>query len=199
MYLNEKLRANVVEKLKSGGVIAFVTDTVWGIGCLPDSENAVKKIYEIKKREVKKPLILMSNDIENLQPYVKEITPKSKELIDEYLPGALTLVMKKSEKTPEYVTPLDTVGIRIPANEVFRELCEIVPGKVLVTTSANLSDEPSAKNYEQAVRSIGKKVDLVLDDFDVQAEGLESTVILIEEDKIKILRQGALSIDENMI
>lgn len=179
--------------LNSDGVIVFVTDTVWGLGCLPDSEKAVKKIYEIKKRESQKPLILMSSDIENLKPYVKEFSEKSKELADKYFPGALTLVMPKSEKTPDYITSnFDTVGIRVPDNNVFKEICELAKDKVLATTSANLSHEPSAKTYEQALKNMQGKADLIIEDYGYTAKGLESTVVLVSDNEIKILRQGQI-------
>ena len=106
--------------LENDGVIAYVTDTVWGLGCLPSSEKGVKKIYEIKKREAQKPLILMSDDIYHLLAYVKIIPKKGQQLVKKYFPGALTLVVKKNpEMTPDYMTSgLDTVGIRVPDNEV---------------------------------------------------------------------------------
>ena len=163
--------------LENGGVISFVTDTVWGLGCLPDNEKAVKKIYEIKKREAQKPLILMSSEVEYLKPFVKEINTTAQQLINSYFPGALTLVLEKSEKTPDYVTSgLKTVGIRVPDNEVFKELCQYAKDKVLATTSANLSHEPSAKTYEQAIKNMQCKADLIIEDYGYCAKGLESTV-----------------------
>lgn len=192
-YLNNILRNIIKQTLQQDGVIAFVTDTVWGLGCLPKSENGVKKIYEIKKREAQKPLILMSNEVENLLPYVKPINEKAKELINNHFPGALTLVLEKSDKTPDYITSgFDMVGIRIPANDVFKEICEAAPGHVLATTSANLSGEPSAKTYEDALKKIGSLADIVINDFEQHAKGLESTVVLITADEVKILRQGAI-------
>lgn len=196
MYLNNELKSKIKTILDNDGVIAFVTDTVWGLGCLPTSEIAVKKIYDIKKREAKKPLILMSNDIENLKPYVKEINAKANELIKKHFPGALTLVLEKSEKTPDFITSgFNTVGIRVPNNVVFKEICEEVnggKGLVLATTSANLSHEPSAKTYGQAVENMGTKVDLVIEDFGQNSQGLESTVALVTENEIKVLRQGVI-------
>ena len=113
------------EILKNDGVIAYVTDTVWGLGCLPESQKAVKKIYEIKKREAQKPLILMSNDIVNLLAYVDIIPKIGQKFIKQYFPGALTIVTEKTDKTPDYITSnMQTVGIRVPDNEVFKEICE---------------------------------------------------------------------------
>lgn len=195
MYLTNDLKNQINEILSSGGVVAFVTDTVWGLGCLPSSEKGVQKIYEIKKREAQKPLILMSNSIENLKPYVKEINQAAQTLIDKHFPGALTLVLEKSKKTPDYLTSgFNTVGIRVPDNAVFKEICESVEGKVLATTSANLSNEPSAKTYEQAIQNMQGKADLIIEDFGQCATGLESTVALILDGDIKILRQGATKV-----
>lgn len=195
MFLNDELRKKIKGVLDNGGVIAYVTDTVWGLGCLPNSEKAVKKIYEIKKREAQKPLILMSNEVENLKPYVKSISDSAQNLIDKHFPGALTLVLGKSEITQDFMTSgFNTVGIRVPNNEVFKEICQAVTGHVLATTSANLSHEPSAKSYEQAVANMGGKADLIIEDFGQVAQGLESTVALIQGDDIKVLRQGAINL-----
>ena len=195
MQLDEELKKIILDILENNGVIAFVTDTVWGLGCLPYREEAIQKIYEIKNREAKKPLILMSNEIENLKPYVKEVSPTAQGLIDKHFPGALTIVSPKSEKTPDYVTSnMDMVGIRIPNNEVFIEICKSVPGGVLATTSANLSNEPSAKTFAQAVENMGAKAEIVIEDFGYEAKGLESTVVAVVEDEMKILRQGAIEL-----
>ncbi|HNW26095.1 MAG TPA: L-threonylcarbamoyladenylate synthase [Candidatus Gastranaerophilaceae bacterium] len=195
-YLSNQLKQKIKNTLDNDGVIAFVTDTVWGLGCLPSSKKAVKKIYEIKKREAKKPLILMSNSVENLLLYVKSLSKKANELAEKYFPGALTLVLKKSGKTPDFITSgFDTVGIRIPDNKVFQEICECIEGKVLATTSANLSSEPSAKTYKQALEKVGNTADLVIEDFGQLAKGLESTVALILENEVRVLRQGAVKFD----
>lgn len=195
MYLSVDLKKQINEILTAGGVIAFVTDTVWGLGCLPTSEKGVRKIYEIKKREAQKPLILMSNSIDNLKPYVKEINETAQKLIDKHFPGALTLVLEKSEKTPDYlISGFNTVGIRVPDSAVFQEICECIEGNVLATTSANLSHEMSAKTYKQAIENMDGKADLIIEDFGHYAKGIESTVALIIGNEIKILRQGKISI-----
>lgn len=182
--------------LENDGVIAFVTDTVWGLGCLPTSKKAVEKIYEIKKREAQKPLILMSNETYNLLDYVKPISEIGCRLIKKYFPGALTIVTEKSEKTPYYITSnMETVGIRVPDNKVFKEICEIAPNHVLATTSANLSHQPSAKTYEQALENMTGLADLIIPDFGHTCKGLESTVVGVFGDELKIFRQGAITIE----
>lgn len=191
-----KNKDEIINVLTNSGVIAYVTDTVWGLGCLPNSESAVKKIYEIKKREAQKPLILMSNDIYPLLDYVKPIPKIGQILIKKYFPGALTIVTDKSENTPDYITSsMPTVGIRVPDNDVFREICEIIPGHVLATTSANLSHQPSAKTYEQALENMSGLADLIIEDYGYAAKGLESTVVGVMNNELRIFRQGAIHLD----
>lgn len=183
--------------LQNDGVIAYVTDTVWGVGCLSTSEKAVKKIYDIKHRDGKKPLILMSNEFYNLLDYLKQpINKEAQILIKKYFPGALTLVLEKSEKTPDYITSgLSTVGVRIPNNETFAKICENIDGHVLATTSANLSGEPAALSYEEAVKYIGDKVDLVIPDYGCQAKGKASTVAGFKDNNVVIFRQGEIELN----
>ena len=189
---NEK---EIIKVLENGGVIAFVTDTVWGLGCLPNNEKAVQKIYEIKKREAQKPLILMSNEMYNLLEYVEPLPQKACELIKKHFPGALTLVVNKSAKTPDYITSkMQTVGIRLPDNKVFKRICEIIPNHVLATTSANLSHQPSAKSYEQALENMQGLADIIIKDYGYTCKGLESTVCGIIDNEIKIFRQGEITI-----
>lgn len=191
-----KNKEEIINTLNNGGVIAYVTDTVWGLGCLPDNEKAVKKIYEIKKREAQKPLILMSNEVYNLLDYVKPIPKVGQQLIKKYFPGALTIVTDKSDKTPDYITSnMPTVGIRIPNNKVFKEICEIIPNHVLATTSANLSHQPSAKTYDQALENMTGLADLIIEDYGYHAKGLESTVVGVMNNELRIFRQGAITID----
>lgn len=194
--MDELERKKIKEILENDGVVAFVTDTVWGIGCLPNSEKAVQKIYEIKHRDGNKPLILMSFDIYPLLKYVKPLPKKAHELIKKHFAGALTLVVPKSDLTPDYITSgFDTVGIRVPDNEVFQEICKCVEGGVLATTSANISSCPPALTYEEAVEYIGVSVDYVVQDYGLKAQGTASTVVGVSEDSLNVYRQGDIIID----
>lgn len=184
------------EKLKNGAVISFVTDTVWGVGCLPESEKGAENIYELKNRDRSKPLILMSDSVEHLLPYVKDIPQKAQELMQKHFPGALTLIFEKSEKTPDSITSYkNTVGIRVPNNPVFKRLCEVVDGHVLATTSANLSGQPPAENFFQAKEFVGAHIEYVFDDYGHGSKGLASTVALALSDDIKVLRQGEVIVE----
>ena len=189
-------KEHIINTLNNGGVIAFVTDTVWGLGCLPNNEKAVKKIYEIKKRETHKPLILMSNETYHLLNYVKPIPKCGQKLIKEYFPGALTIVTEKNKNTPDYITSnMSTVGIRVPDNNVFKQICEITPNHVLATTSANLSHQPAAITYEQALKNMSGLADIIIKDYGYRAKGIESTVVGVMGDELRIFRQGAINIE----
>lgn len=181
--------------LKNGGVIVFVTDTVWGMGCLPNNKKAVEKIYKIKHRELNKPLILMSDKKENLYPYIKNVNSKAKNVMEKHFPGALTLVFDRSEKTPKYITAnKETVGIRVPNNKNFQDLCNIIEGHVLATTSANISGEPPALNYKIAYKNLSDKTDIIIENEDDFATGEPSTVARIEDNETIIFRQGKIKI-----
>ncbi len=184
----------ISEVLKNDGVIAFPTDTVWGLGCDPNNEAAVKKIYELKKRDGNKPLILMASNIEYLKPYIEGLNEEEQKVVDKYFPGALTLITKKSKLTKDFVTSgFNTVGIRLPAHPVFKEVADCSPCKVLATTSANLSSQASSLAKSDVIKYFGSNVNFVTDDFGYYAENHESTIIKYE-DSWHVLRQGVVKI-----
>lgn len=190
-------KAEIINCLEQGGVIAYVTDTVWGLGCLPDNKEAAEKIYRIKNREAQKPLILMSDEIYNLLPFVKPIPKIGQKLIKKYFPGALTIVTDKSDLTSDYITSgMQTVGIRVPDNETFKEICSFIPNHVLATTSANLSHQPSAKSYEQAFENMQGLADIIIPDYGCECAGLESTVVGVMNEELRIFRQGAVDLSK---
>lgn len=189
-------------KIPCGGVLGFETDTVWGLGCLPDDEAAVDKIYEIKGRDRSKPLILMSDRVENLMPYVKNVSDYAKKLMERHFPGALTLIFEKTELVPCFITSgKNTVGIRVPKHAGFRALCRKIKGNggggVLATTSLNRSNEPPAADYDEAVREFGVEfggaVDVIKSETSLLS-GVSSTIVLCTGDKPVVLRQGSVEI-----
>ena len=134
----------------------------------------------------------MSHDIYPLLDYVKQPIPKRAQwLIKKHFPGALTIVLEKSTNTPDFLTSsMPTVGIRVPNNNTFAEICKNIEGGVLATTSANVSGEPPALSYEEAIKYIGDKVDFVVPSNGSEAQGLASTVIGFNEDEVVVYRQG---------
>lgn len=179
----------------SGEVYAFKTDTVWGFGCHPQDFDAVNKIYEIKKRDLKKPLILMSDDFKYLKKYIKNIPNYANELIERYLPGGLTLIFEKSDFCPDFVTSNgSTVGIRIPDSVDFKLLVEKIDGRVLATTSCNIQSEEPVMGYQEAVEKFKDVVTVIKPVIDVASENIPSTVILCQKDGYKVLRIGAVKL-----
>lgn len=183
------------EKLiKKGELLGFETDTVWGLGCLPNDREAVDKIYEIKGRDRSKPLILMSNKLEHLMPYVNSMPEYAKALIDKHFPGALTLIFNKTALAPDFITSnMQTVGIRIPAHEGFQAICEQIEGHTLATTSLNFSGENPVKSYDEAILKFKDKVKIVCPKTPCQT-GISSTVVLCTSPEPKVLRQGSVII-----
>jgi L-threonylcarbamoyladenylate synthase len=184
--------------LRDDGIIAFPTDTVWGIGCLVSKERAVEKIYNLKGRDKSKPLTLLGSSIEHLLPYAKPLPWQAKEFADRYFPGALTIVVDKSGKTPGYITSgLNTVGIRVPEHPVLLELLErVVDTHVLATTSANISGKGTLSSKKDVEKMLGNSVDYIMDDYGFPTWGKESTVIRIEVNgTISVLRQGFININ----
>lgn len=192
-FFDKQTLENYKNCLEEGGVFAYPTDTVWGIGCLVNNEKGAQKIYEIKKRDGQKPLILLGADMDDFAPYIQELPDTAKKLATNYWPGAITIIVKKSQKTPDFITSgFDTVGLRIPAHPVLREFLNYT--KVIASTSANLSGEMASITYEQTKKSIGEKMNFILPDCGIKAKGLASTVVLVENGNCKILREGEIKI-----
>ncbi|HRT68288.1 MAG TPA: L-threonylcarbamoyladenylate synthase, partial [Bacteroidota bacterium] len=135
-----------IKVLKNGGVIIFPTDTVYGIGCLWNFDDAIKNIFEIKHRDYTKPLSAYFSSIEMMDEYVAEIPDIFYEIAKKYLPGALTIILKKKDKISNIATSnLPTIGIRIPNNHFILELVQKL-GEPILGTSANISNEGSIKS-----------------------------------------------------
>ncbi len=177
-----------------GVVYAFKTDTVWGFGAHPNDDIAIKKIYEIKKRDKNKPLILMSDSFEPLKKYIKNVPPYAYDLIEKYLPGGLTLIFEKSEYCSNLITPFNTVGIRIPNSKDFFNLVKNIEGRVLATTSCNVSGEIPVLNYIEAKEKFKDVATIIKPYEDNITNSLPSTVIICENEKYKVLRKGEIEL-----
>lgn len=182
-----------INVLNNGGLFVFPTDTVYGLGCVFNNENSVKKIYELKGRDFDKPLAAYFSSVNMAENYILKQDDVFCNICEKYIPGAITIVTKKNDKIPDFVTSYGkTIGIRIPKNKFILELIEKL-GVPFVGTSANISNNPSAKNANEAFEIFNNKIELVLED-DESNQGLESTVLSVVDNQIKILRQGALEI-----
>ncbi len=184
--------AKAVQILKKGGVTVYPTETVYGLGADIKSKKAVNWIYRIKGREQTKALSIacLKEDIEKYA-YVNTL---ARILIDNFLPGPITLVLKKKKTVPSWVTKNKYVGIRVPDNEFVQKLLKKF-GHAITSTSANISRKRSPVSAEQVPLSIRKKVDLVIDKGATKYKG-PSTVIQING-KVKVLRHGVIEVREH--
>ena len=184
-----------VEIIENGGVIIFPTDTVYGIGCNPYDVNAVKKIYEIKSRGKTKSLPVLANSIE----IVKQITiidEFTEKIVKKYWPGPLTLILKLKDKNLKKSLNLeDKIAVRIPNSVCTLKLlnkCNLIVG-----TSANVSGDSSFTNPQECMKNV-KNYDVFVDGGTITSKG-ESTIIEIENEKIHVIREGALKKEDIVI
>ncbi len=186
------LLAPAVDLLKKDGVVAYPTETVYGLGASMVSERAVQRIFDIKGREKTKPISLMVDSVENALALVSRHTAAAEKLISVYWPGPLTLVFQASNKVPAYLRSSGgKVGIRMPDHPLSVALTKQL-GQPITSTSANRSGEPPATRAEEVARSLADDVDLII------AAGASpiqrpSTVVDVSEPRPRLLRAGAIS------
>lgn len=178
----------IASKLLNKELIAFPTDTVFGLACVMD-EQAIKKVYEAKGRDFNKPLPVMCSNIEMIEE-IAYIDEKTKKIINNFMPGALTIVFKKKENVAEYVTQgKQTIGIRVPDDEWIIKLINTI-GKPIMVTSANISDSGSLLKWEDVYEQMKNQIDgIVCED----ARGDKSSTIIDVSDGLKLLREGPIS------
>ncbi|PKH47460.1 threonylcarbamoyl-AMP synthase [Dehalococcoides mccartyi] len=180
-----------VQVLKNGGVVIFPTDTVYAVGALASNTHAVNRVFDIKGRTNTKGLPALIGDISQIHQVAKIFPPLARKLAAEYWPGGLTLVLPKTDNIPlELTGGNETVAIRIPNQaaviEMLKRVAEPVTG-----TSANLSGCKSSLNASEAKIQLGDRVDFILDGGQVSG-GVESTIVAVNNDELKIIRQGAI-------
>lgn len=178
-----------VELLKKGKIILYPTDTIWGIGCDATNSKAVQKIYKLKGRIESKSMILLLDSAEKLSDYVKETPPIAYELID-HAQTPLTIVYSGAKNVSKNLIATDgSIAIRIVKGEYCAEVIRRF-GKPIVSTSANISEQPSPKHFDEINEELKNKVDYVVGIFHDKIRSLKpSTIIKIEENgNFKVLR-----------
>lgn len=179
----------VVEALCLGKIIAFPTDTVFGLGCIYDNPEAIKHIKVAKGRSEKKPLPMMCADL-NMIETVAEVSEDAKVLIEHLTPGALTLILNKKPIVEDYVTNgFDTIAIRIPNDQFILEVLHKL-GKPLLVTSANLSDHPSMKDDNEVLKELDGRIDGIV--LGKANSTIASTIVDMTND-LKIVREGEIT------
>jgi len=178
--------------LQSGGLVAFPTETVYGLGANALDSDAAKKIYEAKGRPSDNPLIVHISQVKDIEVLASEIPEKAYQLAEVFWPGPLTIILKKKECVPFSTTGgLDTVAIRLPANVVARNLIA-QSGVYVAGPSANLSGKPSPTKAEHVVKDLSGKIDMIIDG-GMATLGLESTIVDLSGKTPMILRPGCIT------
>ena len=177
--------------IQAGGVVAFPTDTVYGIGVSAFNRKAIEKIYDVKGRSHLQAIPILVGDVEDLAQITPPIPLHIQQIIDNFWPGALTLVLPLLPELPGNLSPWPTVGLRLPDHDQVRRLLRKTGP--LAVTSANLSSEPSAQTANEVLQQLEGRIDLILDGGPV-AGGQASTVLDCSGEKLKILREGPISL-----
>lgn len=180
--------------LLAGGLVAFPTETVYGLGANALDEEAARKIYAAKGRPSDNPLIVHIADVEHLESIVKTIPKKARMLMEQFWPGPMTLIFEKSNRVPYGTTGgLDTVAVRMPSDEIALSLIR-QGGGYIAAPSANTSGRPSPTTANHVFEDMDGKIPLILDGGAVQI-GLESTIIDVTTEVPTILRPGYISLE----
>lgn len=192
---NQQNILNASEIIKNGGLVAFPTETVYGLGANGLNPVAVAKIFEAKQRPSFNPLILHISNYKQLDKIINQDIKSIKPLMDKFWPGPLTIILQKSDLVPDIVTAgHTTVAVRMPSHKVALELIELA-GTPIAAPSANSFSQLSPTKALHVFNQLGDKVDLILDGGDSNV-GVESTIIEIQNDNIYLLRPGGLAIEE---
>jgi len=181
----------IINRLLDGDIIAFPTDTVFGLACVMDVE-AIKKVYIAKGRDFNKPLPVMCDGLKMIES-IAYVDDKTKKVIAKFMPGALTIVFNKKEELDSYITQgMNTVGIRVPDDEWILKLIEGI-GKPIMVTSANISNSGSLLKWQDVLDEMDGRINgIVCED----ARGDKSSTIISVTDDIKLLREGPIAFEE---
>ncbi len=192
--LDKNIIMEASKVIKNSGLVAFPTETVYGLGANALDSLAVKRIFEAKGRPQDNPLIVHIADFEKIEPLVKEIPEVAKKLMEKFWPGPMTLILPKSEVIPDITTAgLDCVGIRMPSNIIAREFireCNVP----IAAPSANISGRPSPTDVERCIEDMSGKIEYIIGG-EMCDIGVESTVIDCTVQPVCILRPGGITLE----
>jgi len=179
-----------LEILSAGGLVAFPTDPVYGVAAGVTNPTGIDRLYEAKVRSANKAIAVLVAEIEQLNMLTSGLTPSAHRLAGRFWPGALTLVVPKHPHLPLNLSPLPTVGVRMPDHKFARGLMRAAGP--LATSSANISGEANTLTARQVLEQLDGRVELILDGGSV-AGGVPSTVVDCTANPPQILRQGAIT------
>lgn len=182
--------SRALEILASGGLVAFPTDTVYGVAAGVFNAQGIDRLYEAKARSANKAIAVLVGEIEQLEQLTTGLNQSAQRLAERFWPGALTLVVPKHPRLPENLSPLPTVGVRMPDHAFARALLRAAGP--LATSSANISGETNTLTAQQVLEQLEGRIELVLDG-GAAPGGVPSTVVDCTQARPQILRQGALT------
>lgn len=192
---DESALEQAAECIKKGGLVAFPTETVYGLGADSFNEEAVRKIYAAKGRPSDNPLISHISDIEQVSLLAREVPPMAKKLMEAYWGGPLTIILKRKENVPSVISAsLDTVSVRMPSHSVANALIKLSKTPI-AAPSANLSGSPSPTTFEDCRADMDGRVDMIIDGGACDI-GVESTVVDMTGNVPVILRPGAVTLED---
>jgi L-threonylcarbamoyladenylate synthase len=184
--------SEAVKIIAKGGIIAFPTDTIYGVAGDVFNPKAIEKIYLIKERSMQKAIPVLIGDIQHLECLVSEMSDKARKLAETFWPGPLTLILPKNPALPETLSPYPTIGVRMPDHQFTLALLRATGP--LATTSANISGDANPTKSQDVLEQLGGKIDLLLDGGDTPGS-TASTVVDTSGPELKILREGPISLE----
>ncbi len=184
--------AQALTVLREGGLVAFPTDTVYGLGALAFDNAAVERIYWVKGRSTEKAIPVLIGEVDDLAQVAIEIPPAAQRLAARFWPGPLTLVLPKHPRLPPAISAMPTVGVRLPDHPVARAL--LGAAGPLAVTSANLTGQSSPVTASEVLEQLGGRIPLVLDG-GVTPGGIPSTVVDCCGDSPRLLRAGPIPLE----
>lgn len=196
----ESIAANDLEALgralavlRAGGLVAFPTDTVYGVGALITSPQSIARLYEVKGREQTKAIAILIADANQLELVASQASEAAGKLAARFWPGALTLVLPKLQTLPAILSPNETIGVRVPDHAVARAL--LAAAGPMAVTSANISGGSNALNANEVFAQLGGRIELVLDGGQTPGDR-PSTVVDLTGKEPRVLREGPVSATE---
>lgn len=192
--LKEDELEKTIEVLKNGGIIIIPTDTVYGITCDIENENAIRKIFKLKERNNNKPICVLTSSVEKIKK-IAYINEHENKLIKKYMPGALTIILKKKDNVSNILTSnLNTIGVRIPNDKIALKILDKLDFPLAVT-SANISGDEAGIKIEDFIDYFNNKVDIIINGGKTNLK-VSSTIIKVIDKKINVLREGTIKIYE---
>jgi L-threonylcarbamoyladenylate synthase len=179
-----------LEVLRGGGLVAFPTDTVYGVAALITDAAAIERLFLAKERSTQKAIAVLIGDLAQIEMVAAQIPARARRLAERFWPGALTLVVPRHAGLPVNLSPTATIGVRMPDHAFARELLRLAGP--LATTSANLSGGPNPRDAQEVMAQLDGRIELVIDG-GAAPGGVPSTVVDCTGEELSILREGAIS------